>query len=157
MFLKLGTVKGESEDSKKKGEIDVLAWSWGGSQSGSMHIGGGGGSGKASFQDISITKYVDIASPIIMEKMSVGEHFPGDSILTIRKAGGKQLEYMVLTLTDCMVTSYSTGGSGGEDRLTENVTFSFAKFKVKYTKQGKSGASEGDAEFTYNIKENKKE
>jgi type VI secretion system secreted protein Hcp len=157
MFLKLGSITGESVDASKSGEIDILAWSWGGSQSGDMHSGGGGGAGKASFQDISITKYLDIASPILLEKMSTGEHFPGDSILTVRKAGGSQLEYMILTLTDCMVTSYSTGGSGGEDRLTENVTFSFAKFKVKYTKQDESGAASGFEEFTFNIKKNIKE
>ena len=33
MFLKLDDVKGESKDSKHKEEMDVLAWSWGASQS----------------------------------------------------------------------------------------------------------------------------
>ena len=45
MFLKLGDVKGESVDGSHKDEIDVLAWSWGMSQSGTTHMGGGGGSG----------------------------------------------------------------------------------------------------------------
>ena len=29
MFLKLAGIEGESSDAKHKGEIDVLAWSWG--------------------------------------------------------------------------------------------------------------------------------
>ena len=46
MFLDLeGEIRGESQDAKHSKEIDVLAWSWGMSQSGSFHTGGGGGSG----------------------------------------------------------------------------------------------------------------
>ena len=54
MFLKLDDVKGESRDNKHKDEIDVLAWSWGVSQSGTMHTGGGGGAGKVNVQDLSL-------------------------------------------------------------------------------------------------------
>ena len=43
IFLKIGDIKGESTDDKHKDTIDVLAWSWGVNQSGSMHVGGGGG------------------------------------------------------------------------------------------------------------------
>jgi type VI secretion system secreted protein Hcp len=39
-FLKLDGIPGESKDKAHKGEIDVLAWSWGMSQSGTMHMGG---------------------------------------------------------------------------------------------------------------------
>ena len=45
MFLKMDGIKGESVDDKHKDEIDVLSWSWGMSQSGSAHMGGGAGAG----------------------------------------------------------------------------------------------------------------
>ncbi|MEO1312198.1 MAG: type VI secretion system tube protein Hcp, partial [Pseudomonadota bacterium] len=55
MFLDIeGEIDGESQDKTHKDTIDLLAWSWGVSQSGSFHVGSGGGSGKANFQDISI-------------------------------------------------------------------------------------------------------
>ena len=54
MYIKIGDIVGESKDSKHGGEIDVLAWSWGMSQSGTMHVGGGGGSGKVNIQDLSV-------------------------------------------------------------------------------------------------------
>ena len=66
MFIKIGDVKGEAQDSKHKDEIDVLSWSWGMIQSGTTHMGGGGGAGKVNVQDLSITKYVDKSSPILM-------------------------------------------------------------------------------------------
>jgi type VI secretion system secreted protein Hcp len=142
MFLKLDGVKGESSDDKHKGEIDVLSWSWGLSQSGTTHMGGGGGSGKVNVQDISITKYIDKASPTLMQACCSGKHFK-DALLTVRKAGEKPLEYLKLTLTEVLVSSVSTGGSGGEDRLTESVSFNFAKIKSEYTPQKADGT--GDA------------
>ena len=91
MFIKIGKCGGEAKDDKHKGEIDVLAWSWGLSQSGSMHVGGGGGSGKVSVQDLSITKYVDASSTELMSACFKGDHIP-DALLVIRKAGTNPLD-----------------------------------------------------------------
>jgi len=41
-FLKIDGVDGESSDDKHKNQIDILSWSWGASNSGSMASGGGG-------------------------------------------------------------------------------------------------------------------
>jgi type VI secretion system secreted protein Hcp len=95
MFLKLDDVKGESKDSKHKEEMDVLAWSWGASQSGSTHLGSGGGAGKVSVQDVSLTKYVDKASPNLLKFCCNGKHFK-EAVLTVRKAGEKPVEYIKL-------------------------------------------------------------
>lgn len=145
IFIKIGDLKGESIDDKHKDEIQVLAWSWGLSQSGTTHAGPGGGSGKASFQDLSITHYIDKCSPNLMLACANGKHF-SEALLTVRKAGEKPLEYLKITMTDLIITSVTTGGSGGEDRLTENVSLNFAKFKVEYTPQKKDGT--GDAPVT---------
>jgi type VI secretion system secreted protein Hcp len=143
MFLKLDGVKGEAQDDKHKQEMDVLAWSWGMSQSGTMHTGGGGGGGKVSVQDISVTKWVDKSSPVLMKYCSSGQQFK-QGVLTVRKAGGKNpLEYLVITIKDIIVTSVSTGGSGGEDRLTENVSLNFAEVKVEYQPQKPDGSADG--------------
>jgi type VI secretion system secreted protein Hcp len=143
MFLKLDGVKGEAQDDKHKEEMDVLAWSWGMSQSGTMHTGGGGGGGKVAIQDVSITKWIDKASPVLMKYCSSGEQFK-EGVLTVRKAGGKEpLEYLVITMKDIIVTSISTGGSGGEDRLTENVSLNFAEVKTEYQPQKPDGTADG--------------
>jgi type VI secretion system secreted protein Hcp len=154
MFLDLkGEIKGEAQDSKHKGEIDVLAWSWGMSQSGSFHVGGGGGAGKANFQDISVTKWVDTASPILMIYCANGDHFDSGK-LTVRKAGKKPLEYIIIEMTKVMVTSVSTGGSGGEDKLTENVSLNFAKVSVKYKEQKPDGSAGAEKVFQWDIAAN---
>lgn len=153
MFIKMNGVKGESEDDKHKGENDVLAWSWGMSQSGTMHVGGGGGAGKANFQDLSITKWVDLGSVTLMQHCSKGTHIP-DAQLIVRKAGDKPLEYIKLDMKELLVSSVSTGGSGGEDRLTENVTLNFREWKITYTPQDKTGAGGGAVDFGFNIAKN---
>jgi type VI secretion system secreted protein Hcp len=154
MFLDIkGEIKGESQDSSHKDEIDVLAWSWGMSQSGSFHVGGGGGSGKANFQDISITKWVDNSSAILMVYCANGDHFT-DAKLTVRKAGKKPLEYLIIYMKDVLVTSVSTGGSGGEDRLTENVSLNFRSVKVTYKAQKPDGTGDVEKLFQWNIAEN---
>jgi len=142
MFLKLADIPGESIDATHKDEIQVLAWSWGISQSGSMHAGPGGGAGKANVQDLSFTKYMDKSSPNLAFHCCKGTHF-GNALLTVRKAGGNPLEYYKLEITEVLITSISTGGSGGEDRLTENITLNFAKWKVTYQPQDAKGAKLG--------------
>ena len=156
MFLKVGDLEGESTDTKHGKEIDVLAWSWGMSQSGTTHMGGGGGAGKVSVQDLSVTKYVDSSSHNLVLGCCNGKHYP-EALLTVRKAGEEPLEYLKITMKEVLISSISTGGSGGEDRLTENVTLNFAEFKIEYQPQGPDGKAEGGAkEAGWKIAENVK-
>jgi type VI secretion system secreted protein Hcp len=155
MFLKCEGLTGEAKDKDHKDEIDVLAWSWGVSNSGTTHMGGGGGAGKANFQDISITKFIDNSSTDLLLACSNGKHYP-KMVLTVRKAGEKPLEYFVLTMKDCLVSSLSTGGSGGEDRLTENISINFAKIEMEYKEQKPDGTGGAPKRFGWDIAGNAK-
>jgi len=156
MFLKIDDLKGESADSKHKGEIDVLSWSLAATQSATTHVGGGGGSGKVAVQDLSITKYVDSASPNLWLNCCTGKHFK-EATLVIRKAGDSPLEYLKIKMTEVLVSSISTAGTGADDRLTESVTLNFAKFNHVYTPQKADGSGDAAIEATFNIAQNVKE
>src|SRR5215471_4722574 len=127
MFIKIGNVKGESQDKDHGKEIDLISWSWGASQAGSGGVGGGGGSGKVQVQDLQIVKYVDNATPTLFKMCCDGTHI--DSVvLTVRKAGGdKSLEYLTIALDTAIISSISTGGAAGGDRIQEQITLNFAK------------------------------
>jgi len=155
MFMKVGDVKGESKDDKHKDEIDVLAWSWGMSQSGTTHLGTGGGAGKVSVQDLSFTKYIDKSSVNLMTSCCNGKHY-SEAKLTVRKAGENPLEYLTITMKDVLVTAVSTGGSGGEDRLTENVTLNFAQFITEYKPQKADGSGDAGVFAKWDIAKNVK-
>jgi type VI secretion system secreted protein Hcp len=140
MFLKLDGVTGESKDKTHTKDIDLLSWSWGMSNSGSAHEGGGAGSGKVNVQDVSVTKYIDSSSPKLMLACCNGTHY-ATALLTVRKAGGdKPVEYVKIKMQEVLITSVTTGGSGGEDRLTENVKLNFAKVNLDYVPQDDKGA-----------------
>lgn len=153
IFIKIGDIKGESRDNTHKDEIDVLAWSWGMSQSGNAHLGGGAGAGKVNVQDLNFTKYVDASSHLLMKTCCTGAHY-GEATLTVRKAGGTAVEYIIIKLKEVFVSSVMTGGSGGEDKLTENVSLNFAEFEYAYTPQKADGSADAKKEFKYSIAEN---
>jgi type VI secretion system secreted protein Hcp len=155
MFMKLGKMKGESRDAKHPKEIDVLAWSWGASNSSGGHVGGGMGAGKVNVQDLSFTKYIDTASPELFLACCEGTH-ELKAVLTVRKSSGKKpLEYLIITMEKVFTTSYSTGGSGGEDKLTENVTLAFDKVKIEYTEQTDTGDAGDKPKSGWDIAANK--
>ena len=156
MFIKIEDIPGEAKDAQHKDEIDVLSWSWGLDNAGTASIGRGGGAGKANFQDLSFSHSIDKSSPILMLSCANGKHIP-EALLTVRKAGGDRIrdDYLFITMKDILVTSVSSGGSGGEDILTENVTLNFANVKVKYIEQDEDGTPKSTSEFGWNIATNK--
>ncbi len=155
MFIKVEGVTGESKDEAHADEIDVLAWSWGMSNSGTAHHGGGAGAGKVNVHDLSFTKYIDKSSTDLMLFCCNGKHVP-TCVLTVRKAGEEPLEYLLITMTDCLITSVSTGGSGGQDRLSENIGINFAKVEVAYTPQKPDGSGDAPTQMGWNIEKNVK-
>ena len=153
-FLKLGDLKGESQVKGFEAQIQLLAWSWGLSQSGTTHVGSGGGAGKVNVQDLSFTHHVDSASPSLILACCKGTHYP-EATLTMRKAGGDPLPYLTIKLTDLIVSSVSGGSSGGEDQQTESVSLNFAAFEYSYQPQDNKGAKKGGAiDVKYNIVKN---
>ena len=153
IFLDIQSIKGESMDAKHKDTIDVLSWSRGMSQTGTTHIGGGGGAGKVNVQDLSLTKYVDSASTALMKCCCTGEHL-NRAKLIVRKAGLRPLEYLTIEMQEVMVTAIPTGGSGSDDRLTENVTLNFRDVKTSYQRQRADGSGGPKNEFRFDIAAN---
>lgn len=156
MFLKFADIKGEAQDDAHKGEIDVLAWSWGMAQSGTTHTGSGGGAGKVSVQDLSLTKYIDSSSNALLLHCCNGKHIPEATLYVRKAAGDKPIEYIKITMKEIIVSHVSTGGSGGEDRLTESVTLNFGEFKYEYTPQKTDGSADAPKTTGWNIAQNKK-
>jgi len=141
IFLKIEgpQVKGESVVDGHVDEIDVLGWGWGMSQSGSMHVATGGGAGKVSVQDIHISKRVDLSTPILMKYCCNGEHF-NKATLIVNKAGGdKPVPYLKIAMENVIISSYTTGGSDGDDTINESLSLNFAKYKLTYTAQTATG------------------
>ncbi|SPE33099.1 Protein hcp1 [Candidatus Sulfopaludibacter sp. SbA3] len=171
-FLKLDGIKGESADAKHKGEIDILSFSFGASQTGTHATGGGGGAGKVQIHDIQFTKKVDASSPLLFLNCASGAHIK-EATLVVRKAGGQQLEFLKIKLTDVLISSVKPHGSGeqneewhsnlglgaaaghqagpaagaikswGDEVPFENLSLNFAKIEYSYQPQGADGKAQG--------------
>ena len=152
-FLKIEGIEGESADRTHKNEIDVLNWSWSESQSGTMSYGGGGGAGKVSMEDFRFTMRACKASPKLLLHCANGKHIPS-ALLTARKAGETQQEYLKIKFTDLLVSSYQTGG-GGEEPL-ESISLNFSKIEFEYREQKKDGTLDGPIPAGWDLKKNEK-
>ena len=156
MFIKFDGIDGECEDDDHKGWIDILSWSWGMSQSANTHMGGGGGQAQASVQDLSAVKFVDKSTPGLMHSCLVGKHIAKAELHCTKASGdNKALEYIIIKMDDVIISSVSTGGSGGEDRMTENVSLNFAKVEYQYTVQTKEGSAGSKPNVKWDIKAGK--
>jgi type VI secretion system secreted protein Hcp len=152
MFLKVDGIKGESPDAQHKDEISIESFSFGVHQTGTSANGGGGGAGKASFEDIHVTKKADVASPLLMEACATGKHIKS-ALLTVRKAGGKQEDYYKIKLTDLLVTSHQNTGHGADTPM-EQVSLNFSKIQFEYYPQKPDGTLGGVSKSGWDIKQN---
>ncbi len=155
-FLKIDGIEGESLDSKHGKEIDLESWSWGESQSGTHAGGGGGGAGKVSMQDFHFVMKVNKASPKLLLACANGEHIKS-AILTCRKAGKEQQEFLKITLSDLLVSSFQTGGSGGGDIIpTDQISLNYSKIEYEYKAQKPDGTLDGAVKAGWDLKKNAK-
>ena len=154
IFLKINGIDGESKDSAHQNEIEVQSWAWNMFQKSNMHGGSGGGSGKATVDDLSFAHSVDKASPNLMKYCLTGKHIDS-AVLTVRKAGGNPLEFLKITMNDVIVTKVQPGGGSDDTGIQELVSLSFSKVKQEYAVQNAQGGSAGAITASYDIKGNK--
>jgi type VI secretion system secreted protein Hcp len=153
IFAKIGDIKGESKDAKHKDEIEVLSYSWGVTNAGPAAPGGGGGAGKATFQDLVIVHTIDKASPRLFEACATGQHLK-EAIITHRKAGKGQQEFLIVKLADVTITAVTHGGPAGPP-IPESVSLAFAKVDFEYKPQKADGSLDAAVIFKYDLKANK--
>lgn len=151
-FLKLDGIPGESKDSKHAGEIDVLSFSLGVAQTGTS-AGGGAGTGKAIFQDISFVATMNKASPKLFEASASGKYIK-EAVLTAVKVDKKdRQEYLIVKMTDVLVSSYQTGGSSGNVPV-DQFSINYAKIEIEYRPTNPDGTLGTPIKAGWDLKEN---
>jgi type VI secretion system secreted protein Hcp len=115
---------------------------------GKPSLGGGGATGKATMRELRITKRVDKASTALMAAVRGNEPIK-EAVLTVRKAGKEQLEYLRITIGDGRVLTLDidAGDAANSTEIVERVSFSFNKIGIEYTPQGPDGNPLGGTTF----------
>jgi type VI secretion system secreted protein Hcp len=151
-FLKIKGIEGESGDKTHKGEIEIESFSWGESNAGSHAHGSGGGAGKVQMQDFHFVMKVNKASVKLFHACASGEHIP-DAVLTCRKAGKDQQEFLKVKFSDLLISSYQLGGSAhGEVVPTDQISFNFSKIEFDYKEQRADGTLGGSTPAGWDLK-----
>lgn len=151
-YLKLDGIDGESADDQHKNEIQVLSYSWGGSQVTSVAGTGGSGAGKANLADLAIMKYMDKSTPKVFEALVKGTHIKTGVVSAI-KAGGGGKPFLKLSFEELFVTSYQVSASS--EVPTESLSFSYNKIKIEYFTQNEQGVLSAAGVVSYDLKANK--
>jgi type VI secretion system secreted protein Hcp len=154
-FLRIDGVPGESVDAKHKGEIEIEAWSWGETNPRPPGgVGGGAGAGKVQVQDFNFTSKISKATPTLLLACASGKHFKS-ALLTARKAGKPQAEFLTFSLSDVLVSSYQTAGSEGEVVPMDSFALNFSKIQVEYKLQKADGSLGTSFKGGWDVKQSK--
>lgn len=150
--IKFDGVDGESTHVDHKGEVEVLSWAWGVSNA-SLSSGGGSGKGKATPGDLHFTHRYDKASPVLAKKCAQGAHFK-EVVITSRKAGEGQKDFLKVTMKEVFITSVQASGSSGGD-IAESVSMSYGSIDFAYKPQDAKGTLGGEVKFGWDVKTTK--
>jgi type VI secretion system secreted protein Hcp len=135
-FLKIEGIDGDVTEQNHLGWIEVSSFSWGVTNSGSFSSGGGGGTGKASLQDLHCESQTSKASPNLMLACATGKHIPS-AILSVNSptpGAAAALEFMKIKLEDVLVSGYENAGAEqGDDRPLDGFSLNFVKIDFLYT------------------------
>lgn len=154
MFMKIDGANGESKDANHKNWTDIVSFSWGATQPGTMASGGGLGAGKASFNDLHVVARIDKAAPAVMKHCASGKHLSRIE-LSVCKAGGQQVEYTKITLDDVLVSSVQLSGELNSESVVVNFAFQAAKVKQQYWEQTEQGGKGAESLVAWDIKQNR--
>jgi type VI secretion system secreted protein Hcp len=150
-YLLIDGVNGESQNPNMPKNIELDSYSFGASNP--ADVGGQGlAAGKCSLSDFSFTCALDSSSWQIVKDLYSGNHV-ASTVFTGMKAGGggSTYKYIVITMTNCFITSHSTGG-GAEGVPSQSVSIAYEQIVYEYfTQDTSTGSTTSAGTATYNI------
>jgi type VI secretion system secreted protein Hcp len=151
-FLKIDSLPGESHDSHHSNEIEVIDFSWGETHAASLSASGAG-VGKVAIEDFHFTSLISAASPKLMLLCANGKHVKS-AILSGRRPGVTQQDYLKITLNDVTVSAYHLSATTGDVPVDE-VSLQFAKVQIDYKPQKATGALGAAVHAGWDVKLNR--
>ena len=147
-YLKIEEVPGEATAAGMEGTIAILSFSLGASNPATLGpTATGAGAGQVTMSDFNILKKTEKSSAGLFKACATGQHFP-KAVVTMRKAGTTQNEFLKYEFEKVYVTSIQWAGStGGDDSPTESVSFAYGKVTVTYTPQDDTGQPKGEPQI----------
>lgn len=152
-YLTLDGVTGESQRAGHEGQIELISFSFGGSNPSSIGVGKGGGTGTVNLSSFSFIKQTDAASTELFKRMCQGMHFPTANITMYKSGGDAPLDYLLFDFEEVYVDNITwSGQEGGSEIPTEQVSMSFGSVKMTYNEQNPDGTKGGAHEGGWDVR-----
>lgn len=154
-YLKIEEIKGESKRADHEDEIDVFGVYFGAYQNSSAATGSGRSRGRASVSDLIVYKWMDASSPYLALACMQGKSFAEIVLMARKDSGDAHLDYLQITMTNCIISKYQMSQKapedGGQDMVVEDVSISFEKVKYKYVVQADDHSAGDEHEVEYDV------
>jgi type VI secretion system secreted protein Hcp len=142
-----GDIKGESAKKGHEDEIFLEQLSWEANQAVQAKQGGGLGAAGCTLKEFVAVKRVDSATAKIVDHCARGVPLT-QVVVTCRKAGGSQQDYLRFTLEETLISNYKVFGPTKSEFSEEadwpvpleEIKFTFRKIKWEYAPQKPDGS-----------------
>jgi type VI secretion system secreted protein Hcp len=152
-YMQIDKIKGQVTEKDHKDWIALHSFSFGlaNSVTGDPSKQGKLVGGQVSYQDVTVVKDTDTASPLIASQASKGA--PIDKIIIhVCEDTNKVEPVMVITLEKCVISGFQvSGGSGGSP--SESVSIAFSKITVEVTHKDETSKTKATQKYTYDLLE----
>jgi type VI secretion system secreted protein Hcp len=139
-----GKIKGEAAADDHVDDIELNGWQWG--LSASSGLGSTQATSRRSYTALTVLKRIDSATTALMAALATNDEIK-EAKLTMRRAGGEQEDYFIITLNDARITALQHVVDAAGD-TTETVAIAFTRVEVEYRRQKASGQRAGSTVFS---------
>jgi type VI secretion system secreted protein Hcp len=156
-YLQLDGIKGESADARHASWIECTTINWTITQpkSATASTGGGHTAERAELSEISITKLVDLASPMLAQLCACGKTIPKAKLEMQRADGnGEPVKYFEVELENVLIAHIGPHFGGG-DFPFESLGLKFSKVRWRYTRQKIGGGASGNTTGGWDLATNR--
>ena len=139
VFLHIADIPGEAKAKDFEDTMELSTFSWGASQSYSVLQTGG--SAECHLMDLTCSKTVDKASPLLQKACFEGTTLPTAELYVTKMINNAPVDNLKYTITDVVVSSHQIGAS---ETATESFALNFGKIVMEYTPvdaKGKKGGA----------------
>ena len=90
------------------------------------------------------------------QQQQAGQNIPKVELFGFSGPSKDSIDFLKLTFTDVIVTSYQIGGSEGDTVPVDSISLNFAKIEFEYTPLDEKGKAGSTIKTGYDLKTNKK-
>lgn len=142
-FLIIDGIAGNSKKAGAEDSIEILGWSLSGGREISDHSSNTAlTTGTLSMSPLSITKYTDLSTPLIIRSCWKAE--PITKIALLMFTNESDQPYGRFDFSDCAIAKHSVDEASKDNRAIETLTIAFKHIEFTYTDENGNVATKHD-------------